>query len=93
MILDHVSILLSGLQVSVPEHIVDNQQLVLDAGSHPITSTFLSTNPGGDVWMRVSVSEEPFDSSGGGEGLETGFETGETEDYLLGPGSGSSYLP
>ena len=84
---------ISGLQVSIPEHVIDNQQLVLDVGSHPITSTFTSTNPGGDVWMRVSVSEEPFDTSGGGAGVETGFETGETEDYLLRPGSGSGYTP
>jgi len=35
-----------------------------------------------DIWMRVTLSEQPAPDIGDGRGPDSGYEYGETEDYL-----------
>jgi hypothetical protein len=76
----------------VNEWAVQNQLLFnLPVGLHQIsTPGFLSwhspTKPAA-VWMRITLSEEPWKggSGAGGSGPETGYLYGETEDYYFTP--------
>jgi len=79
----------------VPEWAVQNQYLFnLPAGTHKITTpAFLCWHPTDGpeaIWMRVSLSEQPFKGGenpgklgNGGSGPKAGYEFGETEDYYF----------
>jgi len=81
----------------VSEWAVQNQYLFnLAAGLHQITTpAFLSCHPKNtpeEIWMRITLSEQPWTSGSnpgtrgnGGSGPKTGYEYGETEDYYFTP--------
>lgn len=77
-----------------PEWAVQNQPLAFALpGAYTVQTppfrTFDNLNqPGGiaDIWMRITLSETPWASSGsGGSGPPTGYVYGETEDYFFVP--------
>ena len=86
----------------VSEWAVRNQYLFsLPIGTHKIaTPGFLPWHPvkgPEEVWMRITLSEKPWkggDAPGtpgnGGSGPADGYETGETEDYLIASETGCS---
>jgi hypothetical protein len=71
---------------TVPEWAVQNQKITLPkAGVYAFdTPPFLAYNPdpSKDLWLRITLSEGPA-SFADGSGPETGWDYGETEDYLL----------
>ena len=81
----------------VSEWAVQNQYLYnLSAGLHKITTpAFLSWHPAQgkkEIWMRITLSEQPWKGGSGGSsrgnggsGPQTGYEIGETEDYYFVP--------
>ena len=76
----------------VKEWAVQNQLLYdLDEGLNTITTPgFLAWHPAtGDqkIWMRITLSEQPFKGGTGaaGSGPENGYDYGETEDYYFTP--------
>jgi hypothetical protein len=81
----------------VPEWAVQNQYLYgLPIGTHTlVTPGFLAWHPDKGpekVWMRITLSEQPWKGGAnpgvlgnGGSGPADGYETGETEDYLIVP--------
>jgi uncharacterized protein YegL len=84
--------------VSVPEWSVQDQVLYLPPGTHTVLSApFVAAgtgSPGATTWVRLSVAEAvaPRNQSTGradGRGPDTGYQYGETEDYLLYDRTGS----
>ena len=76
----------------VNEWAVQNQLLFnLPAGLHQISTpgfmSWHSSEKSAAVWMRITLSEEPWKggSGAGGSGPQTGFLYGETEDYYFTP--------
>ncbi len=89
----------AGGPVDVPEWAVQNQPIT--AGSLPlglntlVTPAFTSWHPGistsanQPIWMRITLSEEPWSGSGSaGSSPVDGYQFGETEDYLFIPKTG-----
>ena len=82
----------------VSEWVVQNQYLInLPAGLNQMTTpAFLSWHPdnaNGEIWMRITLSEKPWDGGSapgsrgnGGSGPKDGYGIGETEDYYFLPG-------
>ncbi len=85
-------------QNNAPEWAVQNQFFA--AGSLPVglntvtTPTFYPWHPSGitedmEIWMRITISEQPWAGGGiiggGGSGPATGYDYGETEDYRFVP--------
>jgi len=81
-----------------PEWAVQNQLLAgLSNGLHTIDSPYFrpwhpAATAGQKIWMRMTLSEQPWYSSGGagmvgtgGSGPTSGYEYGETEDYYFRP--------
>jgi len=76
---------------SAPEWAVQNQQLLFSKSgiytvrSKPFTSWDSLEDPNVQyIWMRITLSEQPWTGSGsGGSGPPGGYQYGETEDYLL----------
>ncbi|MGQ9661164.1 MAG: DUF7901 domain-containing protein [Kiritimatiellia bacterium] len=75
---------------SVPEWAVQNFPIVFAApGTYQLaTPPFKAWHgvPTKELWMRVTLSETPWEShqgQRGGDGPSTGYEFGETEDYYL----------
>lgn len=82
--------------LAAPEWAVQNQVLAgLPAGMNTVvTPQFQPWHPPGSaeplpIWMRITLSEQPWSSSGsvsaGGCGPAAGYEIGETEDYYFVP--------
>jgi hypothetical protein len=80
----------------VPEWAVQNQMLVFAApGLYNVTTPpFVSWHPAAlqteEMWMRITLSEKPWGQAfaapgAGGAGPPSGYEYGETEDYLFVP--------
>jgi len=78
----------------VPEWAVQNQMLALAPMPSPIpqqTPAFMCWHPAGGVqplWMRITLAEQvwpgPLGFGGaGGDGPSTGYQLGETEDYIV----------
>ena len=81
----------------VSEWAVQNQLLFkLSAGIHQITTpAFLPWHPqlgAKDIWMRISLTEQPWRGGSGqaGSGPKEGYEFGETEDYFFAPDTSCS---
>jgi hypothetical protein len=82
----------------ISEWAVKNQYLInLPAGLNQMTTpAFLSwhpDDPGGEIWMRITLSEKPWEGGSapgskgnGGSGPKEGYGIGETEDYYFIPG-------
>ncbi|MHC4316351.1 MAG: GEVED domain-containing protein, partial [Planctomycetota bacterium] len=78
-----------------PEWAVQNQSLVFDTpGVYTVRSSpFRPWQPRepnesftGDLWMRITLSEQPWTGSGvAGSGPANGYQFGETEDYYFKP--------
>ncbi len=75
---------------AVPEWAVQNQQLLFsEPGLYTVTSDpfmpWSSLKLGGrQLWMRITLSEQPWTGSGsGGSGPIGGYQYGETEDHLI----------
>jgi PKD repeat protein len=74
-----------------PEWAVQNQLLPsLPPGTYVFnTPAFLPWSPPGaniqDIWMRISIAEQPAPSPEDGRGPPSGYEYGETEDYYFKP--------
>lgn len=73
---------------AVSEHAVQNQSLSLPPLSPGLqqvsTPFFVPHNPsGGPVWMRITISDQPVQGGSDGQGPDSGYGTGETEDYYL----------
>ncbi len=72
-----------------PEWVV--KDYTIPAGTGPgtaipfMTPTFYGGKPGQDMWMRITLSEQPAPSPGDGRGPASGYQIGETEDYLISP--------
>ena len=90
----------SAANIIADEWAVQNQTLVgLPVGLHTITSlSFRPFQPAGineddPIWMRITLSEIPFDRTAlttgllgaGGSGPSSGYRFGETEDYIFVP--------
>ncbi|MFC1605000.1 GEVED domain-containing protein [Planctomycetota bacterium] len=85
-----------------PEWAVQNQFLFnLPVGLNQLTTpAFLSFDPKNDqkeIWMRITLSEQPWrggsnpnEIGNGGSGPQTKYEFGETEDYYFAPDITSS---
>ncbi|MBN1435625.1 MAG: hypothetical protein JW936_00995 [Sedimentisphaerales bacterium] len=78
--------------VPAPEHAVVDQLLNLTAGPHTVTTPSfipwhlpgIPADPCDDIWMRITLAEQPYSPSGaGGSGPAMGYMLGETEDHLL----------
>ena len=86
-----------GTTVSVPEHIVADQDLsALPPGVHTLTTpAFYSMHPTTaalePIWIRLTLAEQKWRGSGagvtgfGGSGPAAGYQYGETEDYYFTP--------
>jgi hypothetical protein len=75
----------SGLTEAVPEWIVQDQAHTNGSGIWTITSpSFRSLDTDVPMWLRVTASDE-VSAGTDGQGPVSGFEYGETEDYLLAP--------
>ncbi len=81
---------------AAPEWAVQNQLLAgfFAPGQYTITTPpFLPwhpTDPPEEIWMRITLSEQPWQSVGGapgfgGSGPDVGYNYGETEDYIFLP--------
>jgi hypothetical protein len=77
---------------NIDEWAVQNQLLFnLSNGVHEITTpAFLSWHPQNgpeNLWMRITLSEQPWKggSGAGGSGPQEGYSFGETEDYYFVP--------
>ncbi|MFH0980246.1 MAG: GEVED domain-containing protein, partial [Planctomycetota bacterium] len=85
---------LCGLNDFAPEWSVQNQQLAFAGpGQYMVTTLPFKPwhpTPGTQpipIWMRITLSEQPWISSGGpgegGSGPQLGYQYGETEDYYV----------
>jgi hypothetical protein len=80
---------------SAPEWAVQNQLVFLPGPGGPYTFTTPSflpwhpTEPPEEIWMRITLSEQPWTPSpepgSGGSGSAHGYRFGETEDYYFVP--------
>ncbi len=90
---DQIQCMYQGQPYTVNEWAVQNQMTNLGAGLHVVsTPQFRSLDVDSDIWMRISVAEAPAPASDG-RGVQFGYETGETEDYLVVNTQGDEYGP
>jgi len=82
------------LNLLAPEWAVQNQVMpVPSPGQYTFTTPpfypWHPSEPANFIWMRVTLSEQPWEPSplpgSGGSGPEGGYQYGETEDYLFVP--------
>jgi hypothetical protein len=86
----------SAATAPAPEWAVQNQPVPIPGiGSFPMTTPqfmtwFSATTPMTDLWMRITISEQPWIPpmppvllGYGGSGPQGGYKFGETEDYYL----------
>ncbi|HUN22529.1 MAG TPA: GEVED domain-containing protein [Anaerolineales bacterium] len=74
----------------VNEWAVANQSVSLALGTNAlITTPFISDASGTQHWVRITLSDSPAPLPGDGRGPSSGYDYGETEDYLV-AGSGGS---
>ena len=73
-----------------PEWAVQDQVLLLGQGIHPGLASppffpwlTIRENAPFEVWMRLSLAEQPAPAPQDGRGPAQGYDFGETEDYLL----------
>jgi hypothetical protein len=79
-----------GVPQVVNEWAVANQSVSLVAGANAlVTAPFVSDASGTQHWVRISLSDSPAPSVGDGRGPVTGYDYGETEDYLIAGAGGS----
>jgi hypothetical protein len=92
---DTVSCTTAEGKVKVSEWAVKNQPIIVRPGQNKImTPIFGSAHTNQDerkLWLRITLAESPLsDEHGDGSGPASGFNSGETEDYLMTPASGPS---
>jgi uncharacterized repeat protein (TIGR01451 family) len=73
---------------SFAEWAVQNELITVPAGSSGFTTpVFGAANPtkGSEMWMRITLTDQPIAPANGadGSGPASGYQFGETEDYLL----------
>lgn len=90
---DTLNCTVGGVMYSVPEWVVQDQAVAVNAGMQTTYATplFRSFHPGGHApaWMRITLADQLTPQSAGGltdgRGPAGGYATGETEDYYLSP--------
>jgi hypothetical protein len=88
---DQIQCTYQGQPYTVDEWAVVNQLTRVGAGPHVITTPqFRSLDPEAELWTRITLAETTAPAADG-RGYDHGYETGETEDYLILPRGDSEY--